>query len=56
MVNERPQKRFDTPKLKDYRKQLDTGLAQEEADAMALELLEDSAEVSRGVQCVLRLY
>lgn len=40
-------KRFDSARLKDYRKRLELGMmSQEEVDAMALELLEDCAEVS----------
>lgn len=42
-----PFKRFDAPRLKDYRKRLESGMmGQEEVDGMAIELMEDCAEVS----------
>jgi hypothetical protein len=42
-----PFKRFDAPRLKDYRKRLESGMmGQEEVDGMAIELIEDCAEVS----------
>lgn len=43
-----PFKRFDVLRLKDQRKRLESGMmSQGEVDEMALELIEDTAEVSR---------
>lgn len=42
-----PYKRFDSSRLKDYRKRVESGMmSQEEMDGFALEMLDDAAEVS----------
>lgn len=44
-----PFKRFDATRLKEYRKRLESGImGQDEVDGLALELIEDCAEVSQS--------
>jgi protein JSN1 len=47
VIQERAVRRFDSTRLKDLRKRLDSGVCeQEEIDAITLDLMEDCAEVS----------
>jgi protein JSN1 len=47
LITERPQRRFDSVRLKDLRKRLDSSaLSVEEVDAITIDLMEDTAEVS----------
>lgn len=56
LVTDRPQKRYDSVRLKELRKRLDAGLvSQEEVDALATELLEDSPGVSSNDTCTCTL-
>ena len=45
-VTDRPMKRFDVARLKEHRKRLEGIISTEEVDELAMEWLEDSAEVS----------
>lgn len=48
VIQDRPIRRFDSARLKDLRKRLDTGMCeQEEIDQITVDLMDDCAEVSQ---------